>query len=51
MTAPQPDSLPQVLLKHFYVVLDSPTYNAVEADGLLRKQFSVNEKRTTTNGI
>lgn len=49
MTAPQPDSLPQVFLNHFCVVLDSPTYNAVEADGLLRKHLAVNEKRTTTN--
>jgi len=46
---PQPDSLPQVFLNHFYVVLDSPTYNAIEQDGFLRKHFAVNEKRTTTN--
>jgi hypothetical protein len=46
---PQPDSLPQVFLNHFYVVLDSPTYNAIEGDGFLRKHFAVNEKRTTTN--
>jgi Family of unknown function (DUF5829) len=44
-----PDSLPQVFLNHFYVVLDSPTYNAIEEDRFLRKHFAVNEKRTTTN--
>jgi hypothetical protein len=49
MKAPQPDSLPQVFLNHFYVVLDSPTYNAIEEDEFLRKHFAVNEKRTTTN--
>ena len=49
MTGHQPDSLPQVFLNHCYVVLDSPTYNAVEADVFLRKHFAVNEKRTTTN--
>jgi Family of unknown function (DUF5829) len=49
MKAAQPDSLPQVFLNHFYVVLDSPTYNAIEEDGFLRKHFAVNEKRTTTN--
>jgi len=49
MKAPHPDSLPQVFLNHFYVVLDSPTYNAIEEDGFLRKHFAVNEKRTTTN--
>lgn len=49
MTAPQPDSLPQVFLNHFYVVLDSPTYKAVEDDAFLRQHFAVNEKRTTTN--
>jgi hypothetical protein len=49
VTAPQPDSLPQVFLNHFYVVLDSPTYKAVEEDAFLRQHFAVNEKRTTTN--
>jgi len=49
MKACQPDSLPQVFLNHFYVVLDSPTYRAIEEDGSLRKHFAVNEKRTTTN--
>jgi Family of unknown function (DUF5829) len=49
MKAPQSDSLPQVFLNHFYMVLDSPTYNAIEEDGFLRKHFAVNEKRTTTN--
>ena len=49
MTAPQSDSLPQVLLNHFYVVLDSPTYRAIEENAFLRKHFAINEKRTTTN--
>jgi hypothetical protein len=49
MKAPQPDSSPPVFLNHFYVVLDSPTYRAIEADEFLRKHFAVNEKRTTTN--
>lgn len=49
MKAPQPDSLPQVFLNHFYVVLDSPTYKAIEEDAFLRKHFAVNEKRTTKN--
>jgi len=49
MKAPQPDSLPQVFLNHFYMVLDSPTYKAIEEDAFLRKHFAVNERRTTTN--
>ena len=49
MTVPQSDSLPQVFLNHFYVVLDSPTYKAVEDDAFLRQHFAVNEQRTTTN--
>jgi Family of unknown function (DUF5829) len=49
MTAPQADSLPQVFLNHFYVVLDSPTYNAIENDAFLRRHFAANETRTTTN--
>jgi Family of unknown function (DUF5829) len=49
MKAPQLESSPQVFLNHFYVVLDSPTYNAIEEDDFLRKHFAVNEKRTTTN--
>ena len=49
MKASQRDSVPQVFLNHFYVVLDSPTYKAIERNGFLRKRFAVNEKRTTTN--
>jgi len=49
MTAPQSDSLPQVFLNHFYVVLDSLTYSAIEEDEFLRRHFAVNEKRTTSN--
>lgn len=43
------DSSPQVFLNHFYLVLDSLTYRAIEDDTFLRKYFAVNEKRTTTN--
>jgi hypothetical protein len=49
MKAPQSNSSPQVFLNHFYVVLDSTTYKAIEGDAFLRKQFAPNEKRTTTN--
>jgi hypothetical protein len=49
MTAVEPDSLPQVSLNHFYVVLDSLTYRAIEDDAFLRQHFAVNERRTTTN--
>ena len=49
MKASRPDSLPQVFLNHFYVVLDSPTYKVIEEDAFIRKHFAVNEKRTTTN--
>ena len=49
MNAPLLDSLPQVFLNHFYVVLDSSTYKAIEEDTFLRRHFAVNEKRTTTN--
>jgi len=47
--AVRPDSLPEVFLNHFYVVLDSLTCNAIERDAFLRKHFAANEKRTTTN--
>ncbi len=40
-----PSSLP---LNHFYVVLDSDTYKAIEQSPFLRKEFAVNEQRTTT---
>jgi hypothetical protein len=36
-----------VFLNHFYVVLDSETYKAIEEDGFLRKRFAPNETRTT----
>jgi hypothetical protein len=49
MKAPQANSFAQVLLNHFYLVLNSHTYKAIEEDAFLRKQFAVNEKRTTTN--
>jgi len=49
MKASQMDSSPQVFLNHFYMVLDAPTYWAVEEDAFLRRHFAVNEKRTTTN--
>jgi len=49
MTAVQSDLTPQVFLNHFYVVLDSPTYAAIEGNAFLRQHFAVNEKRTTSN--
>jgi hypothetical protein len=49
MADAQPVSLPQVFLNHFYMVLDSATCTAIEQDAFLRRQFAVNEKRTTTN--
>ncbi|HEY7914993.1 MAG TPA: DUF5829 family protein [Blastocatellia bacterium] len=36
-----------VSLNHFFVVLDSATYRAMEQDDFLRNQFAVTEKRTT----
>lgn len=35
-------------LNHFYVVLDSATYKAIEESSFLRKDFAVTEQRTTT---
>lgn len=49
MTGPQPKSWPCVFLNHFYVVLDSRTYKAIEENAFLRQHFAANEKRTTTN--
>ena len=49
MTSPEPIVWPQVYLNHFYVVLDSSTFSAIEQDAFLRRQFAVNENRTTTN--
>ena len=49
MTVPQSNALPQVFLNHFYVVVDSPTFRAVEESAFLRNHFAPNEKRTTTN--
>jgi len=37
----------KVPLNHFYMVVDSETYRAIEADDFLRKEFAVSEKRTT----
>ncbi|OGG43276.1 MAG: hypothetical protein A3F84_12900 [Candidatus Handelsmanbacteria bacterium RIFCSPLOWO2_12_FULL_64_10] len=36
-----------VPLNHFYVVVDSATYKAIEADDFLRAHFAVSEQRTT----
>jgi hypothetical protein len=49
MTVLPSDSVPQVFLNHFYVVLDFPTYAAIEGNAFLRQHFAVNEKRTTSN--
>ena len=40
-----PSSVP---LNHFYVVVDSDTYKAIEQSPFLRKEFAVSEQRTTT---
>lgn len=45
---PTNTKLPPVPLNHFYVVLDSATYKAIEQSSFLRKEFAVNEQRTTT---
>ncbi len=37
-----------VPLNHFYIVLDSETYKAIEQDPFLRGEFAVSEVRTTT---
>lgn len=39
---------PLTPLNHFYIVLDSETYKAIEQDTFLRREFAVNELRTTT---
>lgn len=40
--------LPAVPLNHFYIVVDSATYKAIEKSSFMRKEFAVNETRTTT---
>lgn len=35
-------------LNHFYIVLDSATYKAIEQNSFLRREFAVTEQRTTT---
>lgn len=35
-------------LNHFYIVLDSATYKAIEQSPFLRREFAVTEQRTTT---
>jgi len=39
---------PSLALNHFYIVLDSATYRAIEQDQFLRREFAVTELRTTT---
>lgn len=36
-----------LFLNHFYIVLDGPTYKAIEQNPFLRQEFAVTEKRTT----
>jgi len=45
--ADPPVSEPEIALNHFYVVLASTTFRAVEHDAFQRRQFAANEKRTT----
>ncbi|MGH9908271.1 MAG: DUF5829 family protein, partial [Pyrinomonadaceae bacterium] len=40
--------LPAISLNHFYLVVDSATYKAIEENPFLRKEFAVSEQRTTT---
>ena len=40
-------SIPPVFLNHFYAVVDTTTYKAIEADPFWRSQFAPNERRTT----
>lgn len=35
-------------LNHFYIVVDAATYKAIEQSDFMRKEFAVNEQRTTT---
>jgi hypothetical protein len=37
-----------VPLNHFYLILDSATYKAIEQSSFLRKEFATTEQRTTT---
>jgi len=39
---------PSLALNHFYIVLDSATYKAIEQNPFLRREFAVTEQRTTT---
>ena len=39
----------QVFLNHFYLVLDSITFRAIQENTFLRKRFAISEQRTTTN--
>lgn len=41
-------NLPSFALNHFYIVLDSSTYKAIEQNQFLRREFAVTEQRTTT---
>jgi len=40
--------LPSVYLNHFFLVLDTETFQAIEQSPFLRNEFAVFEKRTTT---
>jgi len=39
--------LPPVFLNHFYIVLDSATYEEIEQSPFLRREFAATERRTT----
>lgn len=41
------EPLPPVYLNHFFLVIDSETYAAIERQPFLRKEFAPNEARTT----
>lgn len=48
VTSQTKGKLPSVSLNHFYIVLDSATYKAIEQSPFLRREFAINEQRTTT---
>ena len=38
---------PAVFLNHFFIVIDSATYNDIEQSAFMRREFAVTERRTT----
>ena len=42
------DTPPSIALNHFYIILDTATYKAIEQSSFLRREFAATEQRTTT---